>query len=79
MFSIEKILDSSFYSHFILLGLGPGWVATILNSAVELDIIVQNINTDGSAVDYYIGGSAPSDLSDLNFSNYLPNSSGIKN
>ena len=71
-------MTDSTYNHFILPGLGPGWDAAVLNSAVELDIIVQNIVTNGSAVDYYIGGSAPSGLSNLNFSSYLPDSSGMK-
>ena len=76
MFSNKKTTKSRM-RNFILLGLGPGWDAAVLNSAVELDIIFQNINTDGSAADYFIGGSAPSDLNHFSFLSYLPDSSGM--
>ena len=60
-------------------GLGQGWRAAVLLSAVELDIIVSNVNGLGSVSDYYIGGSTNiTDASKVfGFSEYFPNSSGI--
>ena len=62
-----------------VLGLGPGWKPSVLNSAEELDIIEANVRELSIDADIYIGGSSniPGESTDFGFSDYLTDSSGI--
>ena len=67
-----------------LLGIGPEWKPTILNSATEFNIIVANMKGLGMVTDFYIGGStniftnssaefgSGNDTTEVEFADYLP-------
>ena len=70
-----------------MLEIGPGWKATILNSATKFYIVLANMKGQGMVTDFYIGGSTDAaDLTDdlgsgddaveSDFEDYLPDSTG---
>ena len=69
-----------------MLEIGPGWKATILNSATEFYIFLANMKGLGNVADFYIGGSTDAadltddigsgDAVDSGFDDYLPDSTG---
>ena len=86
-FGKKKLNKFLFSSKFLLLEIGPGWKATILNSATKFYIVLANMKGQGMVTDFYIGGSTDAaDLTDdlgsgddaveSGFEDYLPDSTG---
>ena len=65
--------------YFLWLELKYTWHAAVINSAEELEFILNNLNTLSNKQDLYIGGTTNLNSSGFisNISDYIINSSGI--